>query len=145
MIARSTFDSRDYYATVHEPTSRSRLWLSHARGRFDFGNTQVKKHMYAPYTATATKRWLTPLTHRCCVMCDVCCLQVVAIRSSGTVMLKECYDNYVKADGVDPVSGKKFEEKDVVELVSLVLLLCVARMRLYPCSIVAERSCAIAV
>jgi nitric oxide synthase-interacting protein len=44
--------------------------------------------------------------------------KVVAIRSTGTVMLKDCYEKYVKKDLVDPVTQKKFMEKDVVELTS---------------------------
>ena len=42
--------------------------------------------------------------------------KVVAIRSTGTVMLKECYDNFVKKDLSDPVTGKTFVEKDVIQL-----------------------------
>ena len=56
-------------------------------------------------------------------------VQVIAIRSTGTVMLKECYENYVKADLVDPVTSKPFKETDVVELVAPPLTL----LRATPC------------
>jgi len=56
-------------------------------------------------------------------MCPVSKKQIthqkcVAIKTTGTVMLKECYDQFVKADMMDPETGKKFSEKDVVELMS---------------------------
>jgi nitric oxide synthase-interacting protein len=41
---------------------------------------------------------------------------VVAITSTGTVMLKTVYTELAESDKVDPVTGKKFKEKDVVEL-----------------------------
>mmetsp|Transcript_385 Transcript_385/g.719 ORF Transcript_385/g.719 Transcript_385/m.719 type:complete len:318 (+) Transcript_385:105-1058(+) len=41
---------------------------------------------------------------------------VVAIRSSGQVMLKSVYDELAKPTMTCPVTGKKFKEKDVVEL-----------------------------
>lgn len=40
----------------------------------------------------------------------------VAITRTGTVMLKSSYDEFAKSDMVDPIAGKKFKEKDVVEL-----------------------------
>ncbi|KAL7463618.1 hypothetical protein ACHAXS_003978 [Conticribra weissflogii] len=40
----------------------------------------------------------------------------VAIRSSGQVMLKSVYDELAKATMTCPVTGKKFKEKDVLEL-----------------------------
>lgn len=42
--------------------------------------------------------------------------KVIAIRTTGTVMLKECYEKFVKSDKVDPVTNTPFKEKDVVEL-----------------------------
>lgn len=58
-------------------------------------------------------RFLCPVSQK-----EITHQKVVAIRSTGTTMLKECYDKFVKKDLVDPVTGKPFVEKDVVELVS---------------------------
>lgn len=44
--------------------------------------------------------------------------KVVCIKSTGTVMLKDCYEKYVKKDLVDPETQKPFKESDVVNLVS---------------------------
>merc|ERR1719473_137565 len=43
--------------------------------------------------------------------------KVIAIKTTGTVMIKDYYEKYVKAEGVDPVTGKKFKKSDVVELI----------------------------
>lgn len=42
--------------------------------------------------------------------------EVVVIKKTGVVMLKEFYESLAKEERVCPVSGKKFREKDVMEL-----------------------------
>jgi len=40
----------------------------------------------------------------------------VAITKTGSVMLKSSFDEFAKKDMVDPVTGTKFKDKDVVEI-----------------------------
>mmetsp|Transcript_15283 Transcript_15283/g.21953 ORF Transcript_15283/g.21953 Transcript_15283/m.21953 type:complete len:107 (-) Transcript_15283:143-463(-) len=41
---------------------------------------------------------------------------VVAIKSTGQVMLQSCYDELVKPTMTCPITGKKLKEKDVIIL-----------------------------
>jgi len=42
--------------------------------------------------------------------------EIVAITKTGTVLLKTAFDDLAKKDMVDPVTGQKFKDKDVVML-----------------------------
>jgi len=64
-------------------------------------------------TSAADMIFTCPVSHK-----QITHQKVIAIRSTGTVMLKECYEKIVKADMIDPVTGKAFTEKDVVDIVT---------------------------
>jgi len=44
--------------------------------------------------------------------------KVIAIKNTGTVMIKECFEKFAKDDAQDPVTGKPFKKSDILELIS---------------------------